>query len=101
MAIRDTDQPLPSNADSDETIAWIFDRLADYVVLTPRDTSMPIPLISLLNPQKHDSPQVRLVSRAATPAEQSLRIWQKVGACMWWPLPPKEELLESSVDEVE
>lgn len=74
MAIRDTDQPLPLNTDSDEMIARAFERLSDYVVLTPRDTSMPIPLIGLLDVGKHDSPQVRLVSRAATPAEQSLRI---------------------------
>lgn len=101
MAIRDTDQSLPPTVDADETLARAFDRLSDYVVLTPRDTSMPIPLIGLLDVVKHDSPQVRLVSRTVTPAEQSLRVWRKVGACMWWPLPPKEELLESSVDEVE
>lgn len=91
MPARNPDKVLRPHANVDEALASVFERLSDYVVITPRDTSLPIPLLGAVTVP----PQVRLANRAVTPSEQAVNTWQRVGACMWWALPPQEEFFTS------
>ena len=97
MSVRNAGGSGLPGTDADQALEAILERVSEYVVLTPRDTSMPIPLVGILG----ESPRVELADRRATPAEQAVRVWRKIGGYLWWALPPRDELPKSLDREAE
>ena len=97
MAIRKRRQPISPDIDADEALASILDRISDYVIIEPRDTSFPVPILGMLSKPS----RVRVVERKMSPEEDMARIWETVGDYLWSVLPPPEELVNSEDRETE
>ena len=91
MTSRDMGRSESPSRDADEALASTYARLADYVIVEPRDTSFPVPVFGLLSKPS----RVRVVERTTSTEQDRDRALERVGRYFWSILTPAKDLKNS------